>query len=167
MAEAGRIMQKNGIKKNIRFIPISAENARKYTVGTPGVGFVAFISHGFKPYGLTDRSPGNGAIGVTDQNGDFKSYVNYGRIKQESGNYPDPLYGAGFSMAHEYLHQLLYFASTFLENNPYKFGHNDSQPNLNMDGESEKFILPFVRGSDYENILPEQKAYLEKYFARL
>ena len=70
-------------------------------------------------------------------------------------------------MAHEYLHQLLYFASTFLENNPYKFGHNDSQPNLNMDGESEKFILPFVRGSDYENILPEQKAYLEKYFARL
>ena len=162
VAEAGRIMKKNGINKNIRFINITEENARKYTMGSKGVGFVAIIAHGTKPYGLSNISPGNGAIGVQDQDGNFSSYINYGRIAREKDNFPNPIYGAGYSMAHEYLHQLLYFASTLLENNPYKFGHSNGEPNLNMDGNDIQY--PIVRGSDYENITPAQKVYLEKYF---
>jgi RHS repeat-associated protein len=164
--------ESNGIAGNIKFTQISPKKAKKYTMGSKGVAFVAFKVERFGSFGLSNLSPGNGAIGVFGipeggTNKEWLSYVNLGTISQNSGNMPDPIYSAGYTMAHEILHQLLYFASTLLDNDPKKFEHNNTTPNLNFDGLSLDFKWPLKKGSAYENILPEQQAYLIRYFNHL
>jgi RHS repeat-associated protein len=163
ISRTGKIMQRNGVNKNITFKPISVIDAKKHTQGDFGYGFVAFITHSTKSYGLSNIGK-DGTISVF--NGEnFMSWVNYGRIADEISNFPDPLYGAAFSMAHEYLHQLLAFAGKALDNDAYKFSHVNDVPNLNTDGEYIKY--PIYPGNSYEVILPSQKAYLQRYFQYL
>jgi len=51
-------------------------------------------------------------------------------------------YYAGYTIAHEFLHQLLALASFYREGTMYKFGHDNSSLNLNMDGLNPNFITP-------------------------
>ena len=80
-------------------------------------------------------------------------------------DFPDVIYGTGFVMAHEYLHQLLYFASMLLDSSPYKFSHNNTTPNLNMDAKA--IVYPLSSGNEYEVILPAQIEYLNRFFEQL
>ena len=68
---------------------------------------------------------------------------------------------------------MLAFASKALDNDAYKFSHDDGAiPNLNYDGGNDlnrthHVKYPIKPGNAYEIILPAQKAYLERYFEYL
>jgi hypothetical protein len=167
---AKAILNSNGIS-NLKFKKRDVSFAKKYTSGTKGVAFIAFVAKGWD-YGNSDRRAKNGAVAVYDldtKDSDFKtwlSWVDVRSITEDSTKFPDPIYAVGFSMAHEILHQLLYFASTVLDKDPLKFEHNNTVKNLNMWGKYSEFGYPLKKGS-HEKIIQEQKDYLNRYFEHL
>ena len=167
ISKTAGIMRKNGILNHLSFKSISKKEAEKYEKGGRDKAFVAFISHQEKPYGKSDiTNDQRNYIGVYDkENEKFKSYVNYGRIVGERGNFPDPIYGTAYAMAHEYLHQLLSFAGTVLDKDAYHYIHRNDYRNLNFDGENNDWTFPLQVGDDI--IIPEQIKYLNRYFEYL
>ena len=143
------------------------KEAQKYEKGGRGKGFIAIISDERTAYGKSDIANDQGNyIGVySKENEKFTSYVSYGRIVSEHSNFPDPIYGTAYAMAHEYLHQLLSFAGTVLDKNAYHYTHRTDYRNLNFDGEADEWSFPLQKGDDI--IIPEQIQYLNRYFEYL
>ena len=167
ISKTAKIFRKNKILNHLSFKSISMKEAQKYEKGGRGKGFIAIISDERTAYGKSDIANDQGNyIGVySKENEKFTSYVSYGRIVSEHSNFPDPIYGTAYAMAHEYLHQLLSFAGTVLDKNAYHYTHRTDYRNLNFDGEADEWSFPLQKGDDI--IIPEQIQYLNRYFEYL
>jgi hypothetical protein len=172
MSYAQRILEKNGIT-NLTFKTVNKDIAKKYPRTDEWHLFLAVVSadNGKDP-GLTDRSAYNGLVGIFDNSTEtWKSYVNH-YVGQQEGR-PNPNYFTGYLAAHEILHQLLYKASCSLDNKWDKFGHENGSDNLNLDGKLAGSKIPKISLSstmdlrEIEKIVPEQKTYIAKYFAKV
>jgi hypothetical protein len=152
---------------NLKFIPISVAKAQEYTFGTQGVCFIAFVAKEWS-YGNSSRRGKNGAVAVYNfdrPDSEYKSWLTWVDVRSISiskDKFPDFIYSVGFSMAHEILHQLLYFASTLVEKKPLLFDHYNTEKNLNMDGLYSGFGT--LKKGSHERIIPAQREYLTKYF---
>ena len=172
VAHAANILKK-GIGGNIRFIPISVSKAKEYTMGSERVAFLAFISQFNKDIGNSRPISKNARTGVydVDTNTDspektWLSWVDYGHIKQNKNEFPDPVYATGYIMAHEILHQLLCFSALLLDKVTVRNDHINIPNNLNMDA---KEIQPgeLKQGCSHETVLKEHKEQIKRYFKYL
>jgi RHS repeat-associated protein len=169
---AASIFAKNGFK-GLSITEVSVDEASKHTTTYEYQMFLAIIDHpSHTGSGNSARMP-NGRIGVfkskydssTDKNRGtaWSSYINLDDTLISDHKNPD--YATSYIMAHEYLHQFLAIASYHKENNPHKFGHEDTAPpNLNKDG---RYITiptgPSKELQPAETILDHQKSYLNNW----
>jgi RHS repeat-associated protein len=167
--EASNIFAKNGYDK-ITYKFVSPDEAKKEEFAYEYQAFLAIRNDDLpSAVGNSNREDPQGRIGVFKKDGhphlSWKSYVNFGRY--EISQHSNPAYAAGYSIAHEYLHQILSFAGHYREGNRFKFDHNNSELNLNMDGGHTNFVMPSgARKSlqSAERILQPEKEYLDYFF---
>jgi RHS repeat-associated protein len=157
----------NGLKINF----VSKKESQRHSETYPYMLFLA-IRNDELPSSIGNSLidfPTKGRIGIFNQQGGdrtgWHSYINLGRheISQRS----NPNYSADYFVAHEFLHQMLAYASFYREGSMNRFSHDNSTENLNMDGNYVKVPAgPSAKLHLAERILPHQKEYLD-YFLNI
>lgn len=167
------IFSKNGFS-GLSFTQVSVDEAKKHKETYEYQMFLAISSFGDRDFPLdpgNSRVQSNGRIGVYDEamQKESQKWLSYINLNSSSiSGHRNPLYSAGYTVAHEALHQLLGIASYYLEGDGRARYHHHSDgdygPNLNRSGHLTTIPdAPRESLQPAERILPHHSTYLRKF----